>query len=63
MENLDRLLPGPKVRERYGVSEMSVWRWRHNETLGFPKPTVINGRLYWYLRELEAWESTRRAAP
>jgi len=59
---LDRLLPGCKVRERYSVSDMTIWRWRRNDELNFPKPVSINERLYWRLRELEAWEGTRGAA-
>jgi len=56
---MNRLLPGRKVRERYGVTDMSIWRWRRNPALAFPKPIIINGRCYWRLEELEAWEATR----
>ena len=54
-----RYLPGPKVRERYGVSDMTLWRWLRNAELKFPRPTVINGRRYWLLKELEEWEKAR----
>jgi len=56
---MNRLLPGRSVRERYGVTDMTIWRWRRNPTLGFPKSIVINNRHYWRLEELEAWEATR----
>lgn len=40
-------LPASQVRARYGVSEMSIWRWLRDERLGFPAPIRINGRRYW----------------
>ena len=54
-------LRGPKVRQRYDVSDMTIWRWLHNDELQFPKPTIINRRRYWLLEELEAWERARAA--
>jgi hypothetical protein len=34
-----------QVRARYGgVSDMTLWRWLHDEQLGFPQPIRINGR-------------------
>ena len=47
------------VRQRYGVSDMSLWRWLRNEALGFPRPMRINGRRFWSRAELETWESSR----
>ena len=55
-------LPASQVRARYGVSEMSIWRWLRDERLGFPAPIRINGRRYWRRHELEAWEASRAAA-
>ena len=52
-------LPGRQVRDRYNVSEMTIWRWLQNAELKFPKPTVINRRRYWLLEELEQWERER----
>jgi len=51
-----------QVRARYGgVSDMALWRWLRNPKLGFPRPIKINGRNYWRLDELEAWERRNRA--
>jgi len=47
------------VRGRYGVSDMTIWRWLHNQKLGFPAPIRINGRRFWRLADLEAWEASR----
>lgn len=55
----EQYLPAAKVRERYGVSDMSIWRWLHDPALGFPTPTVINKRRYWALSQLRAWELAR----
>ena len=54
-------LPGRQVRDRYNVSEMTIWRCLQNAELKFPKPTVINRRRYWLLEELEQWERERAA--
>jgi predicted DNA-binding transcriptional regulator AlpA len=53
-------LTGPQVRERYGVTDMSIWRWSHDNGVGFPAPTKLgNGRNYWRLSDLVAWEASR----
>jgi predicted DNA-binding transcriptional regulator AlpA len=52
-------LPAGAVRTRYGVSDMSLWRWLRDEALGFPAPIRINRRRFWKLAELEAWEASR----
>jgi hypothetical protein len=28
------------LRERSRVSDMSIWRWLHNDELAFPKPST-----------------------
>jgi predicted DNA-binding transcriptional regulator AlpA len=54
-------LPSSAVRARYGVSDMTIWRWLHNNKLRFPAPMRINSRRFWKLRDLEAWEASRSA--
>jgi hypothetical protein len=59
----DKLIGARKVRERYNdVSEMSLWRWLHDDKLAFPHPIYINGRRFWKVSQLEAWERARAAA-
>jgi hypothetical protein len=41
---------------------MTLWRWQRNPELNFPLPIVINGRKYWALDELEAWERSLSSA-
>ena len=53
-------LTSREVRRRYSdISDMSLWRWLHDEKLQFPKPTVIQKRRYWQVAQLEAWERKR----
>jgi predicted DNA-binding transcriptional regulator AlpA len=53
------MLTARAVQKRYGISAMTVWRWEHDERLGFPAPTIIRGRRYWRGSELEAWERSQ----
>jgi hypothetical protein len=59
MELTQAYLPAAAVRARYGVSDMSLWRWLRNEALGFPAPIRINKRRFWKLADLETWEASQ----
>lgn len=51
-----QLLPAKEIRAMFGgVSGMTLWRWLHDESLGFPKPTVIRNRRYWDAAAVEAF--------
>lgn len=52
----DILLPAVKVLERYGVSQMSLWRWERDPKLGFPCPVRIARRRYFRLSDLLEFE-------
>jgi predicted DNA-binding transcriptional regulator AlpA len=55
-------VPAPVARrEILGVSEMTVWRWRQDPSLGFPQAVRIRSRLYYRADELRAWMETQRA--
>lgn len=54
-------LPAAAVRARYGVSDMSLWRWLHASEMGFPEPLRINRRRFWKLSDLEAFEARQAA--
>jgi hypothetical protein len=56
-----RYLPDALVRQRYGVSDMTIQRWDADPELGFPKALRINGRRYRDEAELEAWERSLAA--
>ncbi len=60
MERPSRYLTAPEVRARFGgISAMSLWRWLHDEQLGFPRPLVINRRRFFRLDEIEEFEKQR----
>jgi hypothetical protein len=60
MEQDDVLVTAPQVRARYGGrSDMWLWRILRDETSGFPQPILINGRRYFSLAALKAWEISR----
>ena len=58
-----RYLTIGQVRERYGVSDMTVWRaMRHH---GFPKPVRFGGPTsarHWLISDIEEWERQRHLA-
>lgn len=49
-------LTSAKVRARYGVSDMSLYRWEKDPESRFPKPVRINGRRFWSLEALLEYE-------
>ena len=48
-------ITGPKLRARLGVSAVTLWRWRHDNASGFPKPKLINGRTYYPMGAVSDW--------
>jgi len=53
-----QLLPAKAIRAMFGgVSGMALWRWLHDESHGFPKPTVIRNRRYWDASEVETFRN------
>jgi len=38
-----------------GVSDMTLWRWLHDESLSFPRPIYIGKRRYWREADVIAW--------
>lgn len=43
---LVRRIRQPELRDLFGVSDMTIWRWWAQAGI-LPKPTVIRGRNYW----------------
>jgi predicted DNA-binding transcriptional regulator AlpA len=58
-DGAEQYLPSRDVCARYGISDMTLWRWQRHKRLGFPNPTRINTRKYWLLSDLTAWERRR----
>jgi hypothetical protein len=54
----DRLLAPKKVRSRYGdVCDRTIRRWQDER--GFPGPYRMNGRRFWKLSELIAFDQNK----
>jgi predicted DNA-binding transcriptional regulator AlpA len=52
-----KFLTGPQVAARYQISDMSLYRWLQDATLGFPPPAMrIRDRRYWLIEDLVRWE-------
>jgi hypothetical protein len=49
------LITGPKLRRMLDVSSVTLWRWRHDDSMGFPAAKRINRRLYFTWHEIVAW--------
>jgi len=58
-----KLLPDPKVCERYDVTPMTIWRWDRDPDLNFPKPIRIRNRKYRDERELDDFDERRKLEP
>ncbi len=54
-------LPARKVWERYGITQMSLWRWLRDDAMKFPRPIYLGRFRYWRIAELEAWEAEQAA--
>ena len=37
------------------ISQMTLWRWRNNPALNFPRSVEINGRHYYVRAEILKW--------
>jgi predicted DNA-binding transcriptional regulator AlpA len=59
MQERECFLPAAQVRQRYSVTDMSLWRWLKDDSLGFPQPIRIKGRRFWRLDDLRAWEASQ----
>ena len=58
-----RYLTIGQVRERFGVSDM--WVWRHMRDHGFPRPVQFGGPTsarHWLLTDIEQWERSKAVA-
>lgn len=57
----DQFLPARAVWERYGVTQMTLWRWLQDPEMGFPKPIYIGRFRYFSLNALLDFERAQVA--
>jgi hypothetical protein len=50
-----RWVTGPTLRKMLNIGPVTLWRWRHSKSNGFPVAKSINGRLYFYWPDVQAW--------
>jgi predicted DNA-binding transcriptional regulator AlpA len=55
-------MAAPKVLARYGISDMTLWRWLRDEKLNFPRPIRIGRIRYFSIAELDAFDAAQREA-
>lgn len=52
-------LSDTQIAARYGVSRVTVWRWKSNDPK-FPSPIKLSaGCTRWKLSDLESWEVSK----
>lgn len=62
-DHTDRLMTSRQLREALGgISEMTIWRYERDESLGFPKALRIRKRRYWRVADVEQWVGGRNRA-
>jgi hypothetical protein len=49
----DSLVPDVQVRNEFGISPMTLWRWERDAALDFPKRVKIRGRAYRSRKQLD----------
>ena len=61
MKTNRRLVPDPRVCDRYSIHISTLANWDKNQKLGFPKPIRINGRKFRDEKELDEFDRRRAA--
>jgi hypothetical protein len=52
-------LRNSQLADYFGVSLMTVWRWKNDPKLKFPAARLINGIEYNNFKSVDAWMRTR----
>jgi predicted DNA-binding transcriptional regulator AlpA len=50
-------IPAPQLAAELGVSRRTIGRWLLDVALGFPRPKIVNHRLYFERNSIEAWKA------
>jgi predicted DNA-binding transcriptional regulator AlpA len=52
-------LTSAQVRDRFKISDATLYRWEHDASLGFPKPLQVKRRKLYDEDKMREWEKTR----
>jgi hypothetical protein len=52
----DELVPDTAVVKEFSITSMTLWRWDHDLSLGFPPPVIIRKRKFRSRRALEEFK-------
>jgi predicted DNA-binding transcriptional regulator AlpA len=50
-------IPAPELAAELGVSRRTLARWLRDVALGFPRPKIVNHRLYFERSSVDAWKA------
>ena len=50
-------IPATELAAELGVSRRTLARWLRDIALGFPRPKIVNHRLYFERSSVEAWKT------
>ena len=59
MSHSKKYLTSRQVRDRYQISDMTLWRWLKDPLLNFPRPDYINGRRFFDTEKQDRWDEER----
>ncbi|PIO96592.1 AlpA family phage regulatory protein [Pleomorphomonas carboxyditropha] len=59
MQTEGELISAQDVCRRYGIVDMTLYRWLKDANMDFPRPVVLRRRRYFYASEVQAWERAR----
>ncbi|WP_155942418.1 helix-turn-helix transcriptional regulator [Rhodomicrobium vannielii] len=57
-----KFLTSRDVKDRLGISDMTLHRWLRSSELKFPRPVVIGRRRFWDESEFERFINARRTS-
>lgn len=59
MKPAERHLDSAQVMARFGISKPTLYRWKNDPEIEFPKPIRIRRRYYFSEADIAAWEAQR----
>jgi excisionase family DNA binding protein len=51
-------VPATELAAELGISRRTLARWLRDIALGFPRPRIVNKRLYFERSDIDAWKAS-----